>query len=99
MQECVHAIRALKRLSPFKRLLVQALVHANARASKLACLQERVFVIRLLLKLASVEASVQVYVSSILQLCMHASGYDSGRASLHTSRPSNVEACLRRACI
>jgi hypothetical protein len=95
----VYAIRAIKRSSPFKRLWVQALVHANARASKFACVQEYVFVIKLSLKLESVEASVQVSVSSIVRLCNSVSVCASGRSSLLPSPPSYVKACLRRACI
>jgi hypothetical protein len=99
LQECVHAMLAIKRSSPFQRLWLLALVHAKARASKLACVQGYVFVIMLLLKLVSVEASVQVYVRSILRECTHSFEYESGRASLRTSPPMYVEACLRRACI
>jgi hypothetical protein len=81
MQERVHEMQAIKLPFPFMCEWRLALVHAKARAYKLACVEECVFLIKLLLKLLSVETSVQVYVISIIRLCMHASEYESGRAS------------------
>jgi hypothetical protein len=75
-------MRVIKCSSPFKRVRRPSLVHARARVSKHACMP--------------VEASVEVYVSSILRLCTHALEYESGRANLRNSPQSYVEACWRR---
>jgi hypothetical protein len=68
LQECVHAMRMIKLSHTFKRLFLLALVHARAHASDHASVQECLLVLTLLLKLVSVETSIQVYKSSILGL-------------------------------
>jgi hypothetical protein len=54
--------------SPLKRVFLLAVVHARARASEHACVQQCVSVLMLLLKFVSMQTSVQKYECSILTL-------------------------------
>jgi hypothetical protein len=68
LQECVHAVRAIKLSSPIKRAFLQAVDRPRACASEHSCMQHCVSVLMLLLKLVSVQTSVQEYESSIISL-------------------------------
>jgi hypothetical protein len=80
----MHSMRAINLSYPFKHVLLLAVIHARARASEHVCVLQCVSVLMLLLKLVSLQMSVQEYESSILSYI-----------SLSPSKRTDMLACVR----